>query len=601
MIERIPPAPPGSSPRTRWLSGLLAPCLALLSAGCESTPDRPDVERLTIEAPEVEPIVSLGPGTTIHLRSTRAVSEGLLDALVVDGLLREALRQSPVFDIAAGAESAERHDATIEVVLDSFAGRIECALLEGDQRVPLAGVGADQRSLNESIDRLAWTLRLALGEDVRDTPRPISVIYSQSAKCVRHCERAMADQARGWRDLGEEESAKAIREDPGCTIAILLSIQAQLARGEIEEASDRSRRTLQLLERRCSLTTQHRLARTNLTAGSATNDPVRAREFDDRLVELGNAYLEERPHDPDGLMTRATGLLNRGDFAASVTDLRRLRKRWPQNSFVGLKLALAELGVGRAEAALDAIDSVERALPDGVALVPKAMALHRTGALDELDHLLERRLRRTSETSADRLTLLQYRAATAVLRGAESEAIGYCLAIVRFLRERPSISSRRIEPLRDAGETLVELGASDRLRPELQAMLAQGPKPELELVIELLLALANSSSSDLIPIVAERFEQSGKPGYAATVRAMGARTTSDLTREGEQWTLALALDDRALTRARLIRTLTQMGADQQALTLREDTRERLLRFEIRGPYQTPITSPGRALAWLAVR
>ena len=82
---------------------------------------------------------------------------------------------------------------------------------------------------------------------------------------------------------------------------------------------------------------------------------------------------------------------------------------------------------------------------------------------------------------------------------------------------------------------------------------------------------------------------------------MRARAESDLTREGEQWTLALALDDRALTRARLIRTLLQMGEEQQALTLQEDTRARLLSFETRGPFETPVTSPGRALAWLAVR
>lgn len=574
--------------------------LILLAGSCASDPQQPTFAPVAFARPEVERVVSLPSGTTIGIRPIRVVVEGQGESMVLDGLLREALRQSDRFDFAGGVELASRHDAMLDLALDAPAGRLTASLVRGDAVQPLTDVEIDARQGWDAIDRLAWSIRIALGEDAETPPRPIAVIYSRSSDCVRHTERALGDISRSRIDMASNELQKALRADPGCAITALAMIRAQYAAGQNLDAADRAQRTLTLLEPRCSITTQHRLARAQLLSRSATGDNPEARSADDSLIQLGEAYLEERPHDPDGIYTRSCGLLGRGEFDRAAADLRELRNRWPERPFVGYRLALAELALGRSSEGLDALEAVQRRLPADSEILPKAIALRQLGQYDELDRLLARELRGEPETSERRFRLLQYRAAVSVLKGDRDAAIAFCLALVDWLRERPSRREEFIADLRDVGESLIQLGAGSQLTPRLQAIYDQQPiSTELELTILLLQGLANADDADVVQQTSLQFRRRNRKAYADSIVAAGARARLDLAAEIEALSEVLVRDDTPLGRARLARALREVGDDAQADTLMSDTRARLLRFDLHRPLRTPVTAPGRALAWLA--
>ncbi|MCA8975396.1 MAG: hypothetical protein KDC98_11795, partial [Planctomycetes bacterium] len=150
----------------------------LCLAACATAPDEAPQ---TIVRPLVVPVRALPAGTRLHT----ALAGDLPDdpeSRAAAVWWREALRQSTIFEIAAGPIT--EHAMGLVLGIDPGGGRLAAFLQEPDgNQVALAGGVYAAGALTDGIDRIAWAARLALGE-AADHPIPIALATSAVPRAV---------------------------------------------------------------------------------------------------------------------------------------------------------------------------------------------------------------------------------------------------------------------------------------------------------------------------------------------------------------------------------------------------------------------------------
>ena len=547
---------------------------------------------------------ALAPGAVLRLLPTQVRGAGpRFDGAAVDALLREALRQSAYFDVAADREDGPG-DCELQPVIDAPSGQLALAALDPSgllAALPIAAVTIESSALDTAVDRAAWMARLALGESVSTAPVPAGVLYSASIVSLAATERALGQLALG-RTVGVEDLvARARRADPGAPLAWLAESMLALAKGDNEAAERTAARALQLLESRLSPTTQHRLARALLLARAQIVGPTRAADVDRSMLQLAETFARERPHDPHAGYTRALAHIHLGEFAAALTDLDALAVRWPEVPWVGYYRAFALLGLERPAEALRAVEDGARGLPEEALLLPKALALYGVGNTLELDETLTRLGRRDPDGSTWHHDILRIRAALAILDGRRDDAAQLLLDDLQWLHARPTVLAARIDDLTEAGVCLVRLGRAQELATRLDAFQALPVRHRaLGAILTYLgglvgIAVGDTESSDLAIRSLEGAQQDIE---AARLRAARANARGRIDDEARELANAIRLADASLDRSDFAHVLDALGRREDAATVRADTRRRLLTVRLRGGMQHPLLAPIRALAFV---
>ncbi len=573
-------------------------CLLLILAGCAANPG----ETPTTAAPvpvAVEAIRTLPAGTRLRLRPCQIVTAGRFETRVFDGLLRETLRQSPHFDIAAGFEDCpSEHELSIAV--DPTAARATVSLHRGKAPpLPVTSAELDGTALTTVVDRLALQIRGRLGETVTVMPRPCALIYSADPSCVRGTERALAEIHRASFALPRLEDAR--RRDAGCTLTQTAMLGLQLRTGGDPATIARTAaKTLDLLAARVSTTTQHRLMRLVWLARARDGDP---RQADRKLLELGEVAHRERPHDPHPIYSQALALNYLGDFERSRPLLTDLRERWPRHAWVAYHLCFAELGTENPSAALETINQAD--LPAGPTIIPRALAMFHSGQHQQLADLLAK-LAESAEVRASvdgEHHLLRMRAALAILTNQRETARDHLLADLDWLRQRPSGLATRAFELVETGEVLILLGYGNELSPRLDALMEYAAiAPTLANGLTYLAGLALIHESRTAPTAALReLRSDNRTAWTNQLEAALHRVRGELIDETSKLSTAIRATDSALVRANLARALRTVGRGDDADNLLADLRQRLLRIDLRRPLHHPLLSPAEALAFLATR
>ncbi len=597
-------------------------CGAALLVACEG-PTQPSLplrgesdgvapqDRVTAASlPAIRVLRELPPGTVLRLVPTRVEGEGAtaattIDGSAVDALLREALRQSARFDVAADLEDGPATAALLPIV-DQPSQQLALALLDPsgvEPPLPIAAANVTPKTLADTIDGLALTARRALGDLDETPPLRCASAFSPAPDCVRTTERALTQLGQG-RAVGVESMvAAARRADPGAPLAWLSASSLALLIGDAAESQRLAEQALRLLGSRLAPTTQHRLARAVLLA-RAQQSPATAREIDHQLLELGEVFMRERPFDPHGRYTKALALNHLGEFERALVELDVLAVRWPNVPHVAYHRAFALLGVGRPKAALTALDQGARALPEEQVLLPRALALYGSGEPHELDEQLARMARRDPDGTAWRHDLLRMRASLAILDRRNDDAIRFLLEDLQWLHARPTILSTRVGDVAEAGECLVRLDASKALAPRLDAFLAlPGRIRPLSTILTYLggLVCIAVNDPDGATLAAATLDRSQEDLWAARLRAARAHGLGRIDEEARELATAIRLGDAYLDRADFARALDALGRTDDARVMREDSRQRLFTVRLRGAMEHPLLSPARALAFVPLQ
>ncbi len=582
----------------------LASCLLLI--GCGSAPTRGGRTADGTAVPSPTVLRELPAGTVVRLGPTTIATSGdPVSATFVDALLREALRLSTRFDVAADLEDMPDARFTLQVRIDAAASLMTLALVDGVDdapATPIAAASYADRPLPRAIDELAWQARRALGEDVPDEPMSCARIYSASPTCVRETEAALLDENRGLHGSRRERLDRARRSDPGCAMTISVQSAAALFDRQFVEAAQLAEGALRTLPGRTSPTTAHRLRRALwLARAAAASDPAEARHCDEQLLEIAGEFLEQRPFDPQGRYSRALANANLGNFEDAAKDLRELRARWPGVPWVAYHLAFAEIALGRPDAALDQLDVGARRLSPAWTFLPRALALYEAGHHDELDRMLERMAGRHRGRTDDR-TLHELRralAAHAMLLDRPADAARNLLDDLEWLRERPSILDQHTADLLEDGEALLVLGRDDELRARLAAIRALPTDlPNTSLAVTFLTGrLAIGRDDDAVERAVRELRSAGWQAAAARLEAARALAAGDPASAVADLQRSMLLDDDPRSQAELVVALRAAGRNEEADRLAATVRDRLGKLHLRGPLEHPLMGPGFALAW----
>lgn len=535
------------------------------------------------------------PLKSVALPSTGAEKPGEAEArnelgiTYCDALFRETLRQSVRFDVASGLEDGPSA-FEVEVTHDGAAATL-VATLRGPGMAPatLGLVRIASGALPAAIDQLARSVLAGLGESPPVVTLGSALCYSAEPACVRYCERALKDASRGDTTSALGWLKKARPLDPGCTQVLAALAALHLERGELVECEKAARDGLQL-ERRLSVTTKHRLARSLL----------RARDDDQGLLDLAEVTLRERPHDSQVLWSKALALSLLGRSPEALPLLRALATRWPVHGAVRWHLCLAELAGGDPVRALDAIEAAGSLLPRGATLRPRCLALFHAGRHAELAALL-REAAASARDDGSVHEIARMRASHAILTGDKAAASRLLQEDLAWLVARPSGLEARALDLVENGESLIRLGNSSELASQLA--IVEGLRPMPALVGDALTYLGALVAAATDRQSTERAEAAlrsgGRTGWSGMLRAAVHHRNGELQDEAEALTEVVQATDAALARAGLARVLRVSGQQREADLLLADLRKRLLVFAPRQLGQHPLLSPSRALAWIA--
>jgi tetratricopeptide (TPR) repeat protein len=593
-----------SCPRSALFS--IVSLMAFGALGCRAPNESATPPRTGGDATEraVAVVTSLPTGTRLELLPTRSVGEPGASGTpsttaAIDALLREALRRSTRFDIAADVEhvpSAWR----LAPVLDHGSGQLAIGL--SDTAVPgatqpVVATTRDGRSVADWVDDLARTTRRALGERCPAEP-PLAQIYSENLDSVLATERAFDRIARGRPAEAPPLVDRARSADPGNPLAWLADATARLALGDAELAATTAEKALGMLAGRLAPNTQHRLARVMLLARAMNRDAEAARRIDESLLELATTYANERPHDPHGRYSRALALAHLGRFADAAGELEVLAQRWPLVPQVSYYRSLALLATGQPALALDALTVALRVLPETTTLLPRCLALYETKATAELDDLLERMSERPTRNGTFEHELLRIRAALAILDGRDDDARAQLLADLQWLHDRPTLLESRVAALADDGVALLRLDAHAELLTRLGHFL-ELPVRNGTLLPTLTwlggMAAIASGDRDSAELAIRTLAGSQEDVLAARLRAAVARAAGRIDSEASELARAQLRSDDPLDRLDLARVMMQLGRTKDADVLRSDLRASLHRHDLRAGIVHPLLSPRLAI------
>jgi tetratricopeptide (TPR) repeat protein len=577
--------------------------LVLLLAACAGP--GADAPPAPVDPTRGAALPTLAPGTVVAIAPCAGAAA---DRVVVDGLLREALRQSSRLDFAGGIETCDAA-FVLAPAIDADASRVAVALEVRGAAVgtvgaplPITSVRYEPDGLAAAIDALAWTTRRALGDAPDAQPLPVAAIYSSLAECVRLTEQAAEQDVRGADGSGYALLTRAQRADPGCAFTRAAIAAAELDAGRADRAAAIASETLASLPGRLSPTTAHKLARIALLARASRGAPDAGQNADTELLALGDAARRDRPHDPHGRYTRALALAFLGRFAESLPSYRALEARWPRIGWVGYHRAFAELACGDAEAALDAIERAARRLPSTRTVLPMTLALWASERHDELDRYLTRLADAGAAGGPDtRHEILRIQASHAILTGRTDRAAELLLADLEWMRQRPSRFEALAMHLVEAGEALVHLGHTRELGVRLAALHEiQVDAPSFRDALVYLSGLLLARETRTRPETAlATLTQKQQTTWVCVLEAAVHHERGELVEEARQLATAIRITDSALVRVRFAAALRTMGRGDDADRLLADLREQLLAIRLRRPLDHALLNPAHAVALLA--
>ena len=569
--------------------------LALLGAACEAPP------RVTPAASRLpNPVahkVQLSAGSLLNLRpATIGPGQESLTKVYLDALWRVAVMQSPHFDGADGADAGDS-PLKIELHYQPANRRLTTTLARPSQPpIPLAAVRVEE--IGRAIDVLAWQTRAALGERVRAAPiapLPCTAAYSADPDCVRLTESGLEHLTQGHHPTAIRKFREARRHDPACPIT-LLHLAASLANRPDPKSREEAQRTAREalgFDSRLTLNTQHRLARVLLLTTNA----------DARLMELGQQFRRDRPHDPHGRFTVAQARCRLGHYPKALELLKALRTRWPRNAVVRYQLAFAMLATGAAKDALPVLEEASRGLPRATLARPLAMALYHTDHHKELRRFLSDLRREPGiRGSAAEREVMRMQASHALLTSQPKEAARYIAESFAWLRNSgPKLSRYALDVVED-GDVLARLGQHRVLADSIDGFLQLGQLPP---------AFANAITylGGMLAVLREQptaralatLEKSHDTVLHGQLQAAIFRHSGQLQAETAALKRVLSSTESSLAYASYARALQNAGEREKSTQTIDFLRRRLLSFNQRTPHDHPLMTPGRAMAYLATR
>ncbi len=514
----------------------------------------------------------------------------------IDALWRTAFRQSPHFDCAAGIEDCDS-PLQIEVSYQPASQSFTSTLTQSKQApIPLAAVQG--MGIGAAIDTLAWQTRAALGEKVSSKPLPpvpCTLAYSADKDCIRFTELGLQELVAGRSTAAIRLFQQARRHDAASPVT-LLHLAASLA-NRMDTPSQRQAQSTasEALEYQSRLTlgTQHRLARILLLTTS--NDA--------KLMALGAQYRLDRPHDPHGQFTVAHGLCRLGRYPEALDLLTHLQTRWPRNAPVRYQLAFAMLATGNAAGALSALEEARRGLSQAAVARPFAMALFHAKQHEELQRFLKNLRRRPGikGNPAER-EVMRMQASHALLRNQPAEAARYIAESFAWIRQANTQLSRFALDIVEDGEVLARLGQGQILADGIAGFLQLGQLPP---------AFANAITylGGLLAVLEQKptkralatLQQSHDTVLHGQLQAAIFRRDGQLKAETAALRRVLSSSADALSYASYARALSDAGEQEKSTKTTDYIRQRLLAFNQRSPYDHPLMTPGRAMAYLSIR
>ncbi|HZT55434.1 MAG TPA: hypothetical protein VFA35_04345 [Burkholderiaceae bacterium] len=576
--------------------------LLLLLAGCASgAPPRADLERLRAAVPVAR---ELPPGAVVRLLPVSGALPANAPAAAVDGLWREALRQSARLDIAAGPVAAGSAVAgndpppALQLAFDATALTLTATLTAPGTSLHLAAVPLGAR-WSAALDELAARTRLALGDRLDADPVPVGLAYAEDMTLVAGCERALDGAQDGefgaaWRQL------TVLRPRDGGS-PFLLEALASVAslRGQPADAVEIATEALQMRQR-LSPVTQHRLLRTLLLA-QASLDAGNARRRDQELLTLATVARRERPYDPEPRLTLGLALNFLGRFDEARAELQALVPRLSRSTTVRYHLGWAELALGDARAASAEFTAIAPLLPQAALIVPRALARYESGDQEGLRSWLQQLIEEHAIASGDALhEVRRMQAAHALLTGRRDEAADRLLQDVGWLLEQPSRLRYRAGEFAETGEVLVRIGHGEGLRPALATLGRLQTDAALADAVSFVSAMVDTAATRRLAVAAaEGLQQRGATVWGHVLLAYGHEVLGELAAERAALAQAAQQSSSPLVKAALLQNLHRSGDVTGAAALRAALHRELAAIDLRRRSQHPLLSPECALAWLA--
>ncbi len=586
-VSRRPPGPPS----LRAAGGLLA---ASLAAACAGVPTAPARATVAVPAAPVAVVAALPPGTWLLPQLAADVPDDpRWRAAAV--WWREALRQSVAFAVHDAAQpTPERMVVRLAIATEAQA-LTAFGDLPGRGEVPLGGDRFVDGDLAAAIDRLACTVRAALGEAVQP-PVPVAACTSPEPRVVT----AVEDGRALLRDGGASAALRAFRQarqgDGGSPFVLDGLAAATLLLGDTAGAERIAREALGY-EARLSPTTQHRLARTLLLA-RASAQPVGAQDRDRELALLARTAAAERPHDPEPRISAALAANFLGDFAAARPLLEDLAMQLPDQAVLAYHLGWARLASGEPAAAVTAFQLAAVRLPGPWVAVPLAIALDDAGRHDDLDRHLAALLR-DAETAEQRHAVLRMQAAHAWLHDDRQRAAEAILADCREVLTDPLFQERHAGEFAESGALLVRLGRAADLEPMLATIQGQRPASAIADVCAFLGGMCDVARTGAPAAgVVARLGREGGSAWSELLVAYGHEVRGEVADMQAALARAARLDDSPMTKALLANGLAAIGRTSEAETLRATLRRELTAVHLRRPATHPLLAPELAFAYL---
>lgn len=538
-------------------------------------------------------------GSVIALNPLLTAAEEAPSQTAVQGLWREAMRQSSTLDFAAfPVAAAANQPLQIELTLQPQMGTLSASLRTRESVLHLATVKLGKRSLGTAIDELAFKTRTALGDPVTDSPVPSELAYSNDLAVVTQCEIALASLQDGAFATAARQLAAARRRDGGNPMVLEALANVAVLRNQSTAAIEIATEAL-ALKSRLTKTTQHRLARTLLLA-RATVDATTARRCDEDLLTLATATKRERPWDPDAQISLGIALNFLGRFREARLVLEPLAERLPQNSTVHYHFGWAALGLGDAKTASREFAAVAAVLPLDALLVPVALARYGCGDHDGLRIWLAGQIDERAASRGDAVhSLRRMQASLALLTHRNADAAEELLRDFSWLLEQPVRFDNRAGEIADSGEVLVRLGYGERLRPMLLTMRQLQSSAALSDAIAYVSAMIDIRATGRpMPEVAESMRIRGATLWGNLLDAFGYYMSGELAAEKTSLTRAFNESSSVLVKAAIQQNLRRVGSTAEADLLHQAICREMLAIDLRRQLQHPLLAPEFAFAWL---
>jgi len=563
-------------------------CFVLVFAACR-TPAVPT----ELQPPAVPLVVRLPAGTMLRPVLAASVPDELRWRAAAIWW-REALRQT----VAFGLDETGHGGAVVELTIDPQSQSLAAFLKQDGTERALAGGSFASMPLPAAIDRLAWSVRRALGEEV-SAPIPVAACTSADIEVVVAVEEAMALLRTGAVKRAHEALRGARARDGAAPYVLECLASVELMRANLDDAERICREAL-AYESRQHPTVQHRLLRTMLLTRSSLR-PLEAARHDRELLVLGETGHRERPFDWQPQFTRAIAHNFLGDFAKALPLLQALRASQPDQAMVAYHLGWACLGTGDAKAAVREFEHAATRLPPTWVTVPRAIALYEAGQHEELEALLKTLLAEPGAAESPvAYDIHRMQAAHALLRGDLDKARMLILVDLNWLAKHPSALENRGGEFAEQCAVLVRLGGGSDLPALLQTIQSQHSTTAV--------ADACAFAGGLVEVAARRERNTavearlghgGDSVWSALLAAFAHEVRGEVADMQTELARAARLSASPMTKTLLARGLRATGKREEAERLQQALRTEMQAIYLRRRSEHPLLGPELAFAFRA--